>query len=130
MINTDVESIVTRNEFLKEASPTLAGTIAQTLAEAATDRFSEDDTQFLKFHGIYQQDDRDLRKSGKKYMFMIRGRIPGGVLSPQGYLVYERLASDYGNNTLRLTSRQSFQFHGVVMKGLGPLMKKINESMM
>jgi sulfite reductase (NADPH) hemoprotein beta-component len=120
----------THNEELKTAIPTLAGNVAATMQDPGADRFSDDDTQFLKFHGIYQQDDRDLRKSGKKYMFMIRGRIPGGVLSPQGYLVYDRLASDYGNNTLRLTSRQSFQFHGVVMKGLGPLMKKINESMM
>jgi sulfite reductase (NADPH) hemoprotein beta-component len=120
----------THNEELKTAIPTLAGNVAATMQDPAADRFTDDDTQFLKFHGIYQQDDRDLRKSGKKYMFMIRGRIPGGVLSPQGYLVYDRLASDYGNNTLRLTSRQSFQFHGVVMKGLGPLMKTINEAMM
>src|SRR5687767_5006260 len=121
---------VTHNEELKTAIPTLAGNLAATMQDPAADRFTDDDTQFLKFHGIYQQDDRDLRKSGKKFMFMIRGRIPGGVLSPQGYLVYDRLASDYGNNTLRLTSRQSFQFHGVVMKGLGPLMKTINEAMM
>jgi sulfite reductase (NADPH) hemoprotein beta-component len=120
----------THNEELKSAIPTLAGNVAATMQDPTADRFSDDDTQFLKFHGIYQQDDRDLRKSGKKFMFMIRGRIPGGVLTPEGYLVYDRLASDYGNNTLRLTSRQSFQFHGVVMKGLGPLMKKINESMM
>jgi sulfite reductase (NADPH) hemoprotein beta-component len=121
---------LTHNEELKAAIPTLAGNLAATMHDPAADRFSDDDTQFLKFHGIYQQDDRDLRKVGKKYMFMIRGRIPGGVLTPDGYLVYDRLATEYGNNTLRLTSRQSFQFHGVVMKGLGPLMKKINEAMM
>ena len=130
MINTDVESIVTRNEFLKEASPTLAGTIAQTLAEAATDRFSEDDTQFLKFHGVYQQDDRDLRKSGKKFLMMIRGRIPGGVMTSRQWCVFDELATQYGNNTLRLTTRQSIQFHGVVKAGLGPLVKKINESLL
>jgi sulfite reductase (NADPH) hemoprotein beta-component len=130
MINTDVESIVTRNEFLKEASPTLAGTIAQTLAEAATDRFSEDDTQFLKFHGVYQQDDRDLRKSGKKFLMMIRGRIPGGVMTPRQWSVFDELATQYGNNTIRLTTRQSIQFHGVVKSGLGPLVKKINESLL
>ena len=117
MINTDVESIVTRNEFLKEASPTLAGTIAQTLAEAATDRFSEDDTQFLKFHSVYQQDDRDLRKSGKKFIMMIRGRIPGGVMTPKQWSVFDELATRYGNNTIRLTTRQSIQFHGVVKSG-------------
>jgi sulfite reductase (NADPH) hemoprotein beta-component len=128
------EKKLTHNEEIKLATPTLAGTVAQTLAAAkedpSIDRFSEDDTQFMKFHGIYQQDDRDLRKTGKKYMFMIRGRIPGGVLTPDGYLTYDRLATTYGNNTLRITTRQSFQFHGVVMKGLGPLMKQINEAMM
>lgn len=127
---TTTEKKPTHNEEIKLAIPTLAGTLAATLADPALDRFSEDDQQFMKFHGIYQQDDRDLRKTGKKFMFMIRGRIPGGVLQPKGYLVYDRLATEYGNNTLRLTSRQSFQFHGVVKTGLGPLMKKINEAMM
>src|SRR5688572_4101239 len=130
MINTDVESVVTRNEFLKEASPTLAGTIAQTIADAHIDRFSEDDTQFLKFHGVYQQDDRDLRKSGKKFIMMIRGRIPGGVMSPKQWCVFDDLATQYGNNTLRITTRQSIQFHGVVKSGLQPLIKKINESLL
>ncbi len=120
----------THNEEIKTAIPTLAGTLAATLADPALDRFSDDDQQFMKFHGIYQQDDRDLRKTGKKFIFMIRGRIPGGVLSPKGYLVYDDLATRYGNNTLRITSRQSFQFHGVVKTGLGPLMKTINAAMM
>jgi len=127
---TAKEKKPTHNEEIKTAIPTLAGTLAATLADPALDRFSEDDQQFMKFHGIYQQDDRDLRKTGKKFIFMIRGRIPGGVLSPKGYLVYDDLATKYGNDTLRITSRQSFQFHGVVKTGLGPLMKKINEAMM
>ena len=120
----------THNEEIKTAIPTLAGNVAATLADPGMDRFSDDDTQFMKFHGIYQQDDRDLRKTGKKFIFMIRGRIPGGVLSPKGYLTYDDLATKFGNNTLRITSRQSFQFHGVVKTGLGPLMKQINEAMM
>src|SRR5207302_1133797 len=74
----------THHEEIKTAIPTLAGHIAATLADPAADRFSEDDVQFMKFHGIYQQDDRDLRKTGKKFIFMIRGRIPGGVLQPRG----------------------------------------------
>jgi sulfite reductase (NADPH) hemoprotein beta-component len=117
------------NEEIKEANPTLAGTIRQTLADAAVDRFSEDDTQFLKFHGIYQQDDRDLRKTGKKYLFMVRGRLPGGVVPPDLYLMFDRLATDCGNNSLRITSRQGFQFHGVVKGTLGPLMRGINEAL-
>jgi sulfite reductase (NADPH) hemoprotein beta-component len=117
------------NEEIKEANPTLAGTIKQTLADAAVDRFSEDDQQFLKFHGIYQQDDRDLRKAGKKYMFMVRGRLPGGVVDPDLYLTFDRLASECGNNSLRITSRQGFQFHGVAKGTLGPLMRGINEAL-
>jgi sulfite reductase (NADPH) hemoprotein beta-component len=117
------------NELLKSSSPTLAGTIRQTLDQKDVDRFSEDDVQFLKFHGIYQQDDRDLRKSGKKYIFMVRLRLPGGAVTPEQYLACDELASRHGNNTLRITSRQSLQFHGVVKSGLGPLMKGLNDTL-
>ena len=121
---------LTKNELLKLEIPTLAGHLAATLNDPAAICFSTDDEQFLKFHGIYQQDDRDLRKIAKHYLWMIRGRIPGGVLSSQGYLVYDALATKYGNQTLRLTSRQSIQFHGVVKAGLGPLMRELNLAML
>src|SRR5688572_22590122 len=117
------------NEVIKEAVPTLAGTIAATLSDPNAERFSEDDSQFLKFHGIYQQDDRDLRKTGKKYIFMVRGRLPGGVVPPDLYVVFDRLATQYANNTLRITSRQGFQFHGIVKGGLGKLMRGINDAL-
>jgi len=120
---------LTHNEVIKDAIPTLAGNIAATVA-SGTDQFSADDQQFIKFHGIYQQDDRDLRKTAKKYMMMIRGRIPGGVMTPAQWIAFDDLATTYGNNTLRVTTRQSIQFHGVVMSGLGPLIKKINESLL
>ena len=120
---------LTHNEVIKEAIPTLAGNIAATVA-SGTDQFSADDQQFIKFHGIYQQDDRDLRKTQKKFMMMIRGRIPGGVMSPTQWITFDDLATNYGNNTLRITTRQSIQFHGVVMSGLGPLVKKINECLL
>ena len=126
MIATDAPPKVTHNETIKEAIPTLAGAIAQTLADPNIDRFSEDDVQFLKFHGIYQQDDRDLRKAQKKYMMMIRGRIPGGVMSTQQWCVFDDLASQHGNNTLRITTRQSIQFHGVIKSHLRPLIQQIN----
>ena len=103
----------------KEHDPTLAGTIAATLRDASADRFAADDVQFLKFHGIYQQDDRDLRKIAKKFIFMVRCRIPGGVLRPEQYLACDELATRYANATLRVTSRQGLQFHGVVKTGLG-----------
>ena len=130
MIENDVTSIVTRNEFLKYASPTLAGEIAATIADDRADHFTEDDGQFLKFHGIYQQDDRDLRKSGKKYIMMIRGRIPGGVMTPKQWCVFDDLARQYGNNTLRITTRQSIQFHGVVKSGLRQLVKSIDDALL
>jgi sulfite reductase (NADPH) hemoprotein beta-component len=120
---------LTKNEGLKQTIPTLAGNIAATLADPSAVLFSSDDEQFLKFHGIYQQDDRDVRKIAKHYMFMIRGRIPGGVLSSSQYQVFDDLATQHGNNTLRITTRQSIQFHGVVKTGLGPLMKEINAAL-
>src|ERR1035437_7468487 len=129
MITTDAPKL-THNEIIKEATPTLAGSIAQTLSDPGLDRFSEDDVQFLKFHGIYQQDDRDLRKSGKKYLMMIRGRIPGGVMTPKQWCVFDDLATKYGNNTFRITTRQSIQFHGVLKGNLRPLIAKINESLL
>ena len=107
---------LSHNEEIKEAIPTLAGTIASTIDDASADHFTEDDNQFLKFHGSYQQDDRDLRKTGKKYIMMVRGRIPGGVMTAGQWTVFDDLASRYGNNTLRITTRQSIQFHGIVMR--------------
>ncbi len=130
MITNNPPVKLTHNEVIKEANPTLAGAITATLQDVAADRFSEDDIQFLKFHGIYQQDDRDLRKTGKKFMMMIRGRIPGGVMTPKQWCVFDGLASQYGYNTLRITTRQSIQFHGVVKSNLRALVKGINESLL
>ena len=121
---------LTHSEIIKDAIPTLAGTIAATIADPATDHFSEDDNQFLKFHGSYQQDDRDLRKTGKKYIMMIRSRIPGGVMAAKQWCVFDDLATKYGNNTFRITTRQSIQFHGVLKGNLRPLIAKINESLL
>lgn len=130
MSATTAETKLTHNEIIKAAIPTLAGNIAATMATPGADQFSADDQQFIKFHGIYQQDDRDLRKTQKKFMMMIRGRIPGGVMTPAQWCVFDQLADDYGNHTLRITTRQSIQFHGVVMAGLGPLIKKINDCLL
>ncbi len=130
LVITETPVKLTHNEQIKEAIPTLAGTIAATIADDATDHFSDDDNQFLKFHGSYQQDDRDLRKTGKKYIMMVRGRIPGGVMSSAQWRVFDDLATRYGNDTLRITTRQSIQFHGIVKPGLRPLIKGINESLL
>src|SRR5580698_9923002 len=129
MITSVASGKHSRNEGLKTHSPTLAGNIAATLANPAVDRFSDDDYEFLKFHGIYQGDDRDKRKVAKHFQFMVRGRLPGGVVQPEHYLAFDRLATEYANNTLRITSRQGFQFHGIVKSGLGPMMKGINDAL-
>ena len=129
-MSDDAKSKLTHNEEIKAAIPTLAGTIATTFNDPANDHFSEDDNQFLKFHGSYQQDDRDLRKTGKKYIMMVRGRIPGGVMTAKQWCVFDVLSTQYGNNTLRITTRQSIQFHGIVMSGLRPLVAKINECLL
>ncbi len=127
---TETPAKLTHNEEIKAAIPTLAGTIAATIADPAADHFSDDDNQFLKFHGSYQQDDRDVRKIAKKYIMMVRGRIPGGVLSAAQWRVFDDLAGKYANNTLRITTRQSIQFHGILKSGLRPVVKAINESLL
>ena len=118
---------LSRNEELKTSTPTLAGTIAATLANSAEDHFSQDDYEFLKFHGVYQQDDRDLRKTGKKYIMMVRTSIPGGVLTAPQWVAFDNLSAQYGNNTLRVTTRQCIQFHGIVKSNLRALIKGLND---
>src|SRR5258707_10294807 len=90
---------LTRNEGLKANNTPLAGTIAQTLANPSVDHFTEDDYEFLKFHGIYQQDDRDQRKIAKHYMLMVRTKFPGGVLSAKQYVACDALATQYANDS-------------------------------
>jgi sulfite reductase (NADPH) hemoprotein beta-component len=128
MIGTEAPKL-TRNEGLKETHPLLAGTIAETLADSTAERFTEDDYEFLKFHGIYQQDDRDQRKAGKHYILMVRTKFPGGVLTPQQYVICDQLAKEYANNTLRITTRQDFQFHGIVKSNIRQTMKSLNEAL-
>ena len=131
MIATAVSpaSKVTRNEGLKSSHPGLAGTIAQTLANPELDHFTEDDYEFLKFHGVYQQDDRDKRKAGRQWIFMVRTKFPGGVLGAKQYAACDDLASRYGNNTLRITTRQDFQFHGIIKSGLRQTIKGLNDAL-
>src|ERR1044071_5652024 len=96
---------LSRNEGLKGNNTTLAGTIAQSLSDVSADHFTDDDYEFLKFHGIYQQDDRDKRKVAKHYQMMVRTKFPGGALSAQQYLACDDLSTKYANNTMRITTR-------------------------
>ena len=129
-MSNETPAKLTHNEEIKDAIPTLAGTIAATIADADADHFSEDDNQFLKFHGSYQQDDRDLRKTGKKYIMMVRSRVPGGVMTAKQWQVFDSLATTYGNNTLRITTRQTIQFHGVLKSNLRAVVQDINKSLL
>lgn len=123
-------------EGIKASSHSLRGAIAATMV-SGVDHFEEAEKQLLKFHGSYQQEDRDARKSkqegghsGKHYMFMVRGRIPGGRLNPTQYMALDRLADSHANGTIRLTSRQSIQFYGILMGGLKPVIAGMNECLL
>ncbi|HUR57356.1 MAG TPA: NADPH-dependent assimilatory sulfite reductase hemoprotein subunit [Opitutaceae bacterium] len=121
-----------KNEQLKAQSNWLRGTIVRDLADQTTGAVTEEATQLMKFHGVYQQDDRDLRnqrrKEGKEkaFIFMARVRTEGGVVQPAQWLELDKLADSHANGTLKLTTRQSFQFHGVVKGDLRPLVQQIN----
>ena len=123
---------LSRNEYIKEASDYLRGTLADGLREEITGAIVEDDAQLVKFHGMYLQDDRDLRaertrkKMEKAFAFMIRVRIPGGVLTPAQWLALDQVARDYGNGSMRLTTRQTVQLHGVIKANLKPTLKAID----
>src|SRR5215207_10058727 len=127
---------LSRNERLKEASAYLRGTLAEGLTQVETGGIVEDDQQLVKFHGMYLQDDRDLRpertkkKLEKAFAFMIRLRLPGGVCTPEQWLKLDRIARDYGNQTLRITTRQTFQYHGVIKSNLKATMWAIDTALM
>ena len=127
---------LSRNERIKEASDYLRGTLAEGLREEITGAITDDDAQLVKFHGMYLQDDRDLRpertrkKMEKAFAFMLRVRIPGGVLSTSQWLALDRVARDYGNQTVRLTTRQSVQLHGVIKSNLKLTLQAIDQALL
>jgi len=122
-------------ERIKIESRHLRGRVAEELQEDTT-RFSEDQVQLLKFHGMYQQEDRDARQQRKAagvekaYQFMVRSRIPGGMMTAAQYLTHDQLASEYGNSTLRFTTRQAIQLHGVLKGDIQPTLQAINRSLL
>lgn len=130
------EKKLSANEAIKQASNYLRGTIREGLEDSSTGSMSDDDQQLLKFHGTYQQDDRDLRaerrrqKLEKAYSFMIRIRVPGGVSTPAQWLEVDRMADRYANGTIKLTTRQAFQLHGVIKGNLKRTIREINDTAM
>ncbi|MGE0769692.1 MAG: NADPH-dependent assimilatory sulfite reductase hemoprotein subunit [Hyphomicrobiaceae bacterium] len=125
-----------RNEIIKENSRQLRGTIAQALDEVATGAISDDDAQLTKFHGTYLQDDRDVRgerarkRLEKAYSFMVRARIPGGVVTPAQWISFDDIANNYANHTLRITTRETFQLHGVIKGNMRRTMQAINATLL
>ena len=123
-------------EKAKVAGKLLRGTIDEVLRDEKIDAFEHDDLQLLKFHGTYQQDDRDLRSArrkeglGKAFSFMIRIALPGGRATKAQYLDLDRMADEFANGSIRITTRQAVQFHGVLKGELRETMKQINASMM
>ncbi|REJ15392.1 MAG: sulfite reductase [Paenibacillaceae bacterium] len=127
--HSDVEDIKKRSNYLR-------GTLAETFEDRITGSIPEDDNRLLKFHGSYMQDDRDLRNERAKqklepaYQFMVRVRAAGGIVTPQQWLVMDELARKYGNGTIRLTTRQSFQLHGVIKWNMKKLIREVNDALL
>ncbi|MDB5084122.1 MAG: sulfite reductase [Bacilli bacterium] len=123
-------------EHIKRSSRYLRGSFTKTLEDLITGALPEDDNRLLKFHGSYMQDDRDLRNERQRqklepaYQFMVRVRAPGGVVTPEQWLVMDRLAQKYGSGSLRLTTRQSFQMHGILKWNLKKSIREINDALL
>jgi sulfite reductase (NADPH) hemoprotein beta-component len=123
-------------ERIKRDSDNLRGTLADSLTDPLTGAIRENDTVLIKFHGSYQQDDRDVRDERRRqklepdYSFMIRTRLPGGVCTPSQWLQLDAIARTYANGTLRITTRQAFQFHGVIKTELKSTMQAINAALL
>lgn len=133
--NADEPAPIT-NEDIKINSNFLRGTIAEGLLDDSTGAISSSDQQLTKFHGIYMQDDRDIREERKKeglepaYSFMVRVRLPGGVSTPEQWLKIDELADTNGNHTFKITTRATYQLHGVIKKDLKDTIRKINTTAM
>ena len=123
-------------ERIKYESNFLRGTLVESLADPITGSIAFADTQISKFHGMYQQFDRDLEKERKRqklepaYSFLIRVRIPGGVVTPKQWVQMDDLSDQYANHTLKLTTRQAFQLHGVIKTNLKKTIQGINAGLM
>ncbi|KAJ3274515.1 hypothetical protein HDV01_002643 [Terramyces sp. JEL0728] len=130
------QAAVPSDDAIKAASNYLRGTIAEGLLDTSTGALAEYDTKLTKFHGIYQQDDRDIRelraRKGleKAYSFMIRVRVPGGIATPAQYIAMDDISDKWANGTIKLTTRQAFQFHGIVKSVLKRSMQDINKSLL
>lgn len=127
---------LSQDEHIKRASDFLRGSIMESLDNPLTGALHPDDVKLIKYHGSYQQHDRDVESERKRqkleplYQFMLRVRIPGGITHPAQWVVLDELADKYANGTLKLTTRQSFQFHGILKRHLKPTISAVNKALM
>jgi sulfite reductase (NADPH) hemoprotein beta-component len=130
------EQKLSEEESIKEQGDYLRGTIIESLANPLTGALTSNDAKLIKFHGSYQQHDRDLEKERKQqkleplYQFMVRVRATGGIVSSAQWLALDDLSERYANGTLKLTTRQSFQFHGILKRNLKTSIKAIHEALL
>jgi len=121
-------------ENIKEASDALRGTIRQSLTDEITGAIREDDQAVIKFHGMYQQDDRDRReeratkKLDRLYSFMIRLRLPGGFISAKQWIAAHHIAGDNSTGIIKITTRQTIQLHGIIKSNIKPTIQSFNEA--
>lgn len=126
---SDVEGIKDRSDYLR-------GTLKEVMLDRISAGIPEDDNRLMKHHGSYLQDDRDVRAERQKqklepaYQFMLRVRLPGGVATPEQWLVMDELSEKYGNGTLKLTTRQTFQIHGILKWNMKSTIQGINQALM
>ncbi|KAJ3021703.1 hypothetical protein HKX48_007989 [Thoreauomyces humboldtii] len=135
-VEVTVEAAGPSDNAMKESSNFLRGTIAEGLLDTTTGALAELDTKVSKFHGIYQQDDRDTRDERARqgfepaYSFMVRCRIPGGVVTPGQWIAVDDIADTWANGTIKITTRQTFQYHGIVKPGLKKAIQDMNRALM
>ena len=121
-------------EKIKSKSGNLRGTIEEGLKIQITGSLSEDDTQLTKFHGFYQQDNRDLRDERRRqkleplYSFMLRARVPGGVINAEQWRAIDKISRELTSSGIRLTTRQTFQYHGILKRNVKKLIRGINDA--
>ena len=131
-----MDAKVNVNELIKARSNGLRGTLAESMADDLTGALHPDDPQISKFHGFYEQDDRDIRQDRADrylephYSFMLRARLPGGVCTPRQWLLIDEIGRNLGNGSIRLTTRQTFQYHGILKKNLKPLIQGLNQALL
>lgn len=123
-------------ERIKKESDYLRGTLKEVMLDRISAGIPDDDNRLMKHHGSYLQDDRDLRNERQKqklepaYQFMLRVRMPGGVSTPEQWLVMDDLSQKYGNGTLKLTTRETFQMHGILKWNMKKTIQTIHSALL